>query len=318
MRRLTQISRRSERRVVKVVLSGGLGNQLFQYFAGLHVAHRTHSQLQIDSTFSQRGRTGHSDFLGVLDLPGVFSRDAPRSSPQFLTSYFRRILRGVTARLIKSPRMRIKFLHQYRPSEVGFDPEVESLKPPVTLIGYFQTWRFYRSLSDSGVAPELRTTKYSEWYLETLKLLAGQARVLGLHIRRGDYVGNPTIGVLSSSYYEEAILRLKDHGVDWDAVWVFSDDVIGAKNALRSVLAGYSKVHFVEPPAESHAFESLLLMSKTSVLVIANSTFSWWAATLGVRSRVIVRPDKWFAVGDDPIDLCPADWLSVPASWLEK
>jgi len=303
------------RKLVKVVLTGGLGNQLFQYFAGLHVAHRNNAALRVDSTFSQRGRSGHNDWIDVLELPGEISSDAPRYSIRFFTSYVHKLFREAMKRLIRTQVLQVKLLREYTSPELGYDPALDALQPTITITGYFQTWRYYQSLKDAGQAPELKIPKYSDWYLEMLAVLESHGRVLGLHIRRGDYVGHPTIGVLSNSYYERAILALKNRNLDWDAVWIFSDNPVAAKVELAKVFSSYSRVHFVEPTPESHSFESLSLMSKTSALVIANSTFSWWAAALGDRSKPIVCPDKWFLAMEDPSDLCPPSWIRVSSSW---
>jgi hypothetical protein len=192
---------------------------------------------------------------------------------------------------------------------------VDLLQPPIILMGYFQTWRFFHALKLDALAPEVKMTEVSDWYLQKSELLESQGKVLGLHVRKGDYLANPRIGVLPASYYAEAVLALTERQITWDAVWVFSDDVPGAKNELSSVLTGFSNVYFVEPPVDSHSFESLALMSKTSALVIANSTFSWWAATLGEPSRMVVCPDKWFSQMEDPTDLCPPDWIRASSSW---
>jgi hypothetical protein len=300
---------------VTVVLGGGLGNQLFQYFAGLYVARRTNSQLQVDSTFSQLGRTGHFDWIDVLQLPGCQTATYSRYSLNFILAFLRRSWRGLLARVFKTQERQLKYLHQYRSSEVGYDSMVDLLQPPITVMGYFQTWRFFHALKLAALAPEVKMKRVSDWYLQKSELLEGQGRVLGVHVRKGDYLANPRIGVLPASYYAEAVLALTERQLTWDAVWVFSDDVPGAKNELSSVLTGFSNVYFVEPPVDYHSFESLALMSKTSALVIANSTFSWWAATLGEPSRMVVCPDKWFSQMEDPTDLCPPDWIRASSSW---
>ena len=297
---------------------GGLGNQLFQYFAGFYVAHMNKSSLKLDSTFSKAGSPTAPVWLDVLQLPASGVRSSPKNALKILVATVRRATRGALARLMGTQERQLKFLRQYRSSDVGYDSNVELLRPPVTLIGYFQTWRFYESLKSAGVAPELKMKKVSEWYLETSDLLDRQGRVLGLHIRKGDYVGNPKIGNLSPSYYEEAVRALRNNLVDWDAIWIFSDDVLAARNELSSLLDNLSNVYFVDPPDHSHSFESLSLMSKTSALVIANSTYSWWAATLGEPSRPIVCPDKWFFQMEDPSDLCPPDWIRAEASWSHR
>jgi hypothetical protein len=73
---------------------------------------------------------------------------------------------------------------------------------------------------------------------------------------------------------------------------------------------------FVESPKDSHSFESLILMSRSSSLIIANSTYSWWAATLGNPDKITVCPAKWFVQMEDPQDLYPESWIQVPSAWV--
>jgi hypothetical protein len=305
------------KRRVKVVLNGGLGNQLFQYFAGLHLAKSTDSQLYVDSTFSQRGRTGHSDWIDVLGLPGVISRDAPPLSISYLLGIIRKTIRGVSARLVSQSDLRERLFRQYRSAQVGYDPKVEHLQPPVTLIGYFQTWRHYQWLKDNDEIPNFQISHPTNWFLEMEKRLESNAQVLGLHLRRGDYLNNPAMGVLASEYYRTAIKQLKQRGLDWDAVWVFSDDCQRAEVDLKGIFSETEEVVYISPPEDSHSFESLYLMSKTKILVTANSTFSWWAATLGDADRPVVCPETWFSNMDEPIDLVPDHWIRASSTWIK-
>jgi hypothetical protein len=56
-------------------------------------------------------------------------------------------------------------------------------------------------------------------------------------------------------------------------------------------------------------------MSLASANVIANSTFSWWAAALNQNKGFVVAPDKWFRGLEDPKDLIPPDWILVKSQW---
>lgn len=279
------------------------------------MAYRTNSQLRVDAAFSQRGRTGHTDWIEVLDLPGTISKDAPWFSIRYAVGLTRRLSRGVLARVIRSQQLRLRLLRQYRSQVGGFDPILDQLQPPVTVLGYFQTWRHYQWLRNQGVVPEIKTTRPSEWYLETQRKLESEGMVLGLHFRRGDYIWNPDIGILSTDYYKSSILTLKAMQVRWDAVWVFSDDKEIKEDEIVKLFPTSEKVTFVKPPLDSHSFESLSLMSMTSALVIANSTFSWWAATLGWPDKKVICPETWFANLEDPVDLCPPAWIKVKSYW---
>jgi hypothetical protein len=281
----------------------------------MYVAHKNRASLSVESTFSQRGRSGHHDWLDALELPGEISEDAPRFSLRYLVAFLRRLIRGLLSRAVRQPSRQLRWLRQFRSSVVGYDPELERLGAPVTIIGYFQTWRYFKTLKNSGLTPELKMKSNTDWSREMEQLILSQGKILGIHIRRGDYLLNPKIGVLSVDYYKAALGMLTSRGVNWDKVWVFSDDTLAAREELQGLFPDLGAVQFIEPPAESHSFESILLMSKISSLVIANSTFSWWGAALGVSSRQIVCPDEWFASMDDPTDLCPPEWIRVTSSW---
>ena len=212
--------------------------------------------------------------------------------------------------------MRSKYLHFYRSSVLGYDSNLEGLEPPVTLFGYFQTWKYYQSLKNRGLVEEIGMKNPSNWFLETSRNLDKEAKVLGIHVRRGDYIGNLGIGTLSNCYYRSAIRTLREHNVSWDAIWIFSDDPVRVQSELQEIVAREPNVVFVDPPTESHSFESLLLLSKCSSIVIANSTFSWWAATLGNPQKVVLCPSKWLAQMDSPLDLLPESWIKVPSDWV--
>ena len=308
--------RAKKKKVIKLILFGGLGNQLFQYFAGQYLAYKADAVLEVDSTFSQFGRSGHSDWVGDITLPGYISPSAPRHSFRYLQSLLKRRFRDFLGRIIRQKEMKLKILHQYHSPAPGYDSQLEHLKPPVTIVGYFQTWRYFQALRESGLFPELEMKKPSSWILDMTVQMSSQGKILGIHVRRGDYVGNAGIGTLSVSYYEAAAKALRSRGAIWDAVWIFSDDSALVENEFAGFLDGKEHLVFVKPPSETHDFESLLLLSRSSYMVIANSTFSWWAATLGNPDKDVACPSKWFAHIEDPLDLYPQSWIRVPSSWV--
>ena len=300
-----------------MIIFGGLGNQLFQYFAGQYLAYKADAVLKIDSTFSQFGRSGHSDWVGETTLPGYISPSAPSHSLRYFRSLIKRRFREFLGRIIQGEEMKLRVLRQYHSPAPGYDSQLEHLKPPVTVVGYFQSWRYFQALSDSGLVPEVKMKNPSRWILDMTGEMSRQGKILGIHVRRGDYVGNAGIGTLSVSYYEAAAQELRSRGANWDAVWIFSDDSARVENEFAGFLGGEENLVFVKPPSESHAFESLLLLSQSSFLVIANSTFSWWAATLGNPDKAVACPSKWFAQIEDPFDLCPQSWVRVPSAWVD-
>ena len=92
-------------------------------------------------------------------------------------------------------------------------------------------------------------------------------------------------------------------------IWVFSDDIEGAKKLIPQEWA--SKVRWIGQVG-SDATTTWHAMRLGSGYVIANSTYSWWAAYLAIRKDVkVVAPKPWFAGMEDPKDLIPPDWIQI-------
>jgi len=138
---LIQILQRRKSKKIELILFGGLGNQLFQYFAGQYLAHKSNAVLRIDSTFSQLGRSGHLDWIHELALPGNISPLAPMYSWPFAKSFVKKNLRDFLVKLISNRDRQLKLLRQYESPVVGYDPKLQDLIPPITLVGNFQTWK---------------------------------------------------------------------------------------------------------------------------------------------------------------------------------
>ena len=300
---------------VRVILAGGLGNQLFQYFAGLSIAERLGSDLILDPRLIFSGVAGHSESITDLNLPHAVSlKKATGPSGQILF-WIDRLYLGLAGKLLKNRKLLYKLLGHYRSGVVGYDPRLRFLKSPVVLMGYFQSWRYVDSVGASGIIDKIRYNGGSEWFIDTRELISRSTRPLALHVRRGDYGVHRRHGMLSMEYYKAALENLRLEGIEWEDVWVFSDQIESAQSELSTLFAESANVHYVTPPEDSHSLESLFLMSEFPTLITANSTFSWWAAKLGPTDKRIVCPEKWFAEMTDPTDLYPDDWIKVPSYW---
>jgi CheY-like chemotaxis protein len=106
---------------------------------------------------------------------------------------------------------------------------------------------------------------------------------------------------------------LKNSSIKYARVLVFSDDFALAKKLFGNIEVPFP-VQFAESP-DDNPEESLMLMSKSDALVISNSSFSWWAAQFGNKSKFVVRPSKWFRAMLDPEELFPPEWHSQESQW---
>lgn len=100
-----------------------------------------------------------------------------------------------------------------------------------------------------------------------------------VHIRMGDY-GSNYHPICTREYYKEAMSELPG------PYMVFSDDMMKAKEHLGTLPPGDHWWY------DGNTIDSFRVMKACKAHIIANSTYSWWAAWLAGGD--VVAPAKWF------------------------
>ncbi|TAE89582.1 MAG: alpha-1,2-fucosyltransferase [Verrucomicrobia bacterium] len=97
--------------------------------------------------------------------------------------------------------------------------------------------------------------------------------------------------VCDLSYYQKSMQEMRDR-VPGARFYVFSDDPDWCKAAFSQ-----SDVQVVgSDVVVQNPLHDLFLMSMASHHIIANSSYSWWAAWLGAKPvQQVIMPDRWFA-----------------------
>lgn len=280
---------------------GGLGNQMFQYAVGRRLAEVTGQPFRLDLQ-DMRGYTVHRYGLDqfAISAPEATEADLPPRGPKSRT--LRRIdeaLRRVIGRA--GPR---------RVVEQGytFDPEILALREPVHLTGYWQSEKYFRDIADV-IRADFALAQPMTPSREALRQQIAACNSVSVHVRRGDYVTNPDAaavhGTCSPQWYAAAIERVSSGLVD--PVWfVFSDD----PDWVRANIATPPGTVHVDPQSDRRDAEDMHLMAACRAHIVANSTFSWWAAWLDPRAdKRVVAPARWFAdASKDTRDLIPQSW----------
>ena len=291
---------------VEFDLIGGLGNQLFIYFASQYYTAKTGINASLNLNTIGSGGTNHGRSILDFDLPGKFIVSKKRN--QF----------SILARIIRKIRVKIPFLKKLCPQSsktyvsdvLGFDPLLLEVRPGTSVHGYFQSWRYFENFLTKSNRP-IKLVNPSEWYLDTLRLM-NTINPIVIHIRMGDYQPlRETFGILSSGYYKYAIKSIDPH--ELSPIWVFSDDIDSARKILTH--GEISNTTYICPPTLTSPSESMMLMSHADRIVIGNSTFSWWAATLGNKDKTVIYPKPWFRNSEEPLGLFPSNWTPVESSW---
>lgn len=284
------------------VLFAGLGNQLFQYAVGRAVAERQGTGLLLDATrFAYVRERG-------LDLPELKIR--ARLLPNGLAKLLEP---GGGANRFKAwaKRLASRGCPSVVDQEAGYDERVFEAGRTCRLDGYWQSARYFEHLRPQLLAElELRDGLPPPLAAFARRVEAEES--VAVHVRRGDLVANAyyaaTTGALGAGYYAEALTRLQAR-LPAARIYVFSDDPAWCQQHLPSTLP----TEIVSGNVTRSALEDLMIMKRCRHFVIANSTFSWWAAWLGCHpaKQVIAPTHSSRQARGWQGDLVPATWETL-------
>lgn len=263
---------------VRVMLRGGLGNQLFGWATGFSLAARVGGRLVLNLY-----RINHGDYdqldprefeLGSL---GEITEEKEHNSHLGLHYPI-----GLSKKGISPFRCQL-----FRETGFQYDQGILQIRGSACLDGYFQSWRYFEQHR-----PEIRR-RLSKTVLEpapnpTISGVKFDRPWVAVHVRCGDYMRIDNMERLNSDYYRLGIQELRSELGQVDVVG-FSDDIDVARHFAPNV------DHWVDHDKVPNADATMALMANAMGFVGANSTFSWWAAYLSSRPEDLnVFPRKWF------------------------
>lgn len=304
-------------------LLGGLGNQLFQYAAGLALAEKHGTALKLDlSWYSQdHGFAPHNRYAlsAFRHSATEASADEIRRLQRPRARLPRRAWRRLTQALaLTPPSSPLTYHHRHIAERFAYYPTFSDLPDETYLEGMWQDERFFDS-SQASLRRDLQWKNPWSAAAETWAREIQSQPSASVHVRLGDYRDarfHSTLGLLSFDYYRLAIDRLRSHHREV-VLYVFSDEIEVAAAELRP--AGPHR--FVRLPTETPADESLRLMSLCDHAVIANSTFGWWGAWIGPHRAggTIIAPDPWHrGAPAETSGVVPPTWMRQPAHYARS
>jgi hypothetical protein len=307
---------------MRVILMGGLGNQLFQYTFAVSLARQYKSAVVMDPNFAAV-RLDEFDLpeISKFDLSSMVSVARKADYPVLM----KRLI-GLSIRLNLQQSNELDRLFCFSLNKIletwlgiyfgekvrivfgrdnGFDQRY-LLDKYSLFVGYFQSHRFS---AIENVRSILETLKPKQEYksVENLKIKAKLDKPLIVHVRLTDYRNEPNFGIPSIDYYKNAISNQLSFGI-YNKIWLFSDEPEEAMEFIpleyRSIVENISSLNL-------GTVESLEAMRLGNGYVIANSSFSWWAAFLSYTPGArVIYPDPWFSGMPTPKDLCPSYWAA--------
>ena len=304
--------------MIIIRISGGIGNQLFQYAFGKALSLRNGAELKLDThVYDLKVEPDRSFKLPHFNIPGISTLiAAPANFKQLgitnpikkdiLSKALRSLKRKIDSRRPLSQRKTIL--------EPGFDyyPDIANLKDNHYLCGVWQSEKYFADCADAIK----ESFRLSAPFSAPATTLADQIRSVGagsisIHVRRGDQVNDPWLlkkhGDIGTKYYFAAVEYIAGK-IDNPHLFVFSDDITWCQEHMKFDLpTTYVSASNIPD------YEELTLMSLCAHNIIAKSSFSWWAAWLNENpNKIVIAPKQRF--GDDSAkaaDLIPDSWIKL-------
>lgn len=268
-----------------IILSGGLGNQMFQYAFALALRHRGH-HVVMDASLYNYARM-HNGY----ELQRAFGINEPLINKKGLHLGW------------------LRFLIKYKPSMVlSDDPlyydERFLINPRRYIFGYWQNENYFLRIEDQirkeFVFQEIDNETYA------IAKEASSCNSVSIHIRRGDYLEYGML-IHGVDYYSEAIHYISDHE-ESPFFYVFSDDKNIAKLIVDRMDVSY---RLVCSNNGVDSYKDMYLMSRCKHNIICNSSFSWWGAWLNDnKDKIVVAPQIWSERRPD-LRPQPQDWVLI-------
>lgn len=285
-------------------MSGGLGNQMFQYALYMKLT-ALGKEVKFDDINEYRGERARPIMLAVFGIT------YPRATWEEITAFT-----DGSMELRKRIRRKLFGRHAIEYEEQGFyDPAVLSFDS-MYLKGTFQSERYFEDIGDEIRAlyrfPELDAMHLpGKLYWATKECLMNieGCEAVGLHMYRSDSRTDEELyeGICTEKYYEGAVRFIQDK-VKNAKFFIFSNEpkwVRGWVDALveSQITEGMDREEakemkerfvLVEANTEYTGYLDMLLMSRCKHNIISNSSFSWWSAWLNDNpDKLVVAPDRW-------------------------
>ena len=291
--------------MIVVKLTGGLGNQMFQYAAAKALAARHHVGVKADLSFLTKKADGYTQRDYALD---VFKTQVEIAGEADLRRFKSKAGNKITRFLQRSFPFLFRNLYAAEHGS-AYHSAFKTYPENTYLDGYWQSEKYFadqRNEIISAFQPGLPMPAELQEIEDKIKT----TNSVSLHVRRGDYVSLKSAsdfhGTPGIAYYQKAVALLAQREKNIE-LFIFSDDISWCIENLK----------FDQPfTFISHQYAAvwdLYLMSRCRHNIIANSSFSWWAAWLNTNAdKIVVAPQQWFADKKmNTNDLIPRSWIRL-------
>lgn len=286
-----------------VWIFNGLGNQMSQY--AFYLAKKKLNK-NIKAIFlpSRKGIYPHNG----LELEKLFDIQLDKSKSGLLYGYIYRLGRRfpILNKLFSTLGARTII------EAPNYDFDGELIDPAKGIINfYYGGWhseKYFKAISDEiKEVFKFDISKEDSTFQKLAEEISVDQNSVSIHIRRGDYLTPISAhfnGISTEEYYDKAIKFIKSK-VKNPNFYIFSNDIQWCKEKFKG-----DNFQIIECNTKENSWRDMYLMSQCRHHIIANSTFSWWAAWLSPHTGYTLRPDGFIRT-EETKDIYPHNWICI-------
>jgi hypothetical protein len=269
---------------------GGLGNQLFQI--ALTIAYALDNKKPFNFLYSKILTTG-------------ITRN----------TYWDTMLIALKPYTLESiPRLRL--ISESRFSYKDIPKDLDN----IMFFGYYQSYKYFNHRF-KDIEQLFKLDEYRDLVKNKSKDIIPNTNTVSMHFRLGDYKLKPECHpILNYKYYENALYNIQNYTsrANWTVLYFGENndiDNVLIRNIIEKLETIFPTFIFQRVSDDFTDSEQLILMSLCTHNILANSTFSWWAAYLNKNpDKLVYYPNTWFGPGikyDSLTDLFPPKWIRI-------
>ena len=284
-------------KIVRIML--GLGNQMFQY-----AVYRTLQNNGDDVYLDISDYETHYVHNGY-ELPLHFNIHERIAPPEQINLFRKNILSPSIVRRILRKINKI-FTASGKENQLN-NPMIFTIKGVQFYQCYWVTEEYFNSIANILRSEFAFKNELDKRNRELLANMA-QGNSVSIHIRRGTFIDHPIYGNICTIDYYKKAMEIMQVKVNDPVYYVFSEDIDWVKANLPML-----KATFVDWNTGKNSYRDMQLMAGCKNNIIANSSFSWWAAWLNNNpEKLIIAPSKIFNIAENQGDgLIPKSWITV-------
>jgi hypothetical protein len=278
--------------MIYIELMGGLGNQLFQIFCGISYSFENKIPFKLKS----------EKFDKVSPLDGISLR--PTYWNNFLIN-----LSKFTYNNINIPI--------YREQKIFIYETIPYIKEDFKLFGYYQSYKYFENQYEN-IIKLIKLNERKNGIKNKYKNYLIEKTPISIHFRIGDYIKNTEMHpILQIEYYIKALNFLINKLNNFEEkyyILVFGElkDKEKIEINISLLKQKFPNIEFIYCDYNIEDYEQILLMSLCEHNIIANSSFSWWAAYFNDNSeKIICYPNIWNGFTNNTKDLFPEKWNKI-------